>query len=234
TREVEQRNREVAILEERDRIAAEMHDTLGQVLGYLNLKMLTTRQTLSSGKSTQALEELKDMEKAVTAACADVRESILSLRTTVSPERGLMATLADFLHRYSEQTGLKVELSTGGLYHIRFALETEIQLLRIIQEALTNVRKHAQATRAWLEVRRNGQEINFVVGDDGQGFDPRSIQRSPGQRFGLQIMKERAEQTGGCLAIVSSPGNGTHIVISLPRTALEGDCDGTYQRAPGG
>jgi len=234
TREVQQRNREVAILEERERIAAEMHDTLGQVLGYLNLKVLTARQTLSAGKADRALNELKDMEKAVTAACADVRESILSLRTTVSPEQGLLATLPDFLDRYSEQTGLKVELTTGGLDHVRFQFESEIQLMRIVQEALANVRKHARATRAWLHVTEGEQEIIFVVGDDGQGFDPGSVQQGPGHRFGLQIMKERAERTGGRLEVASTPGRGTRLVISVPKTALEGEWNGAYQRAPGG
>lgn len=223
TREVQQRDREVAILEERERIAAEMHDTLGQVLGYLNLKVLTARQTLSAGKAERALNELKDMEKAVSGACADVRESILSLRTTVSPERGLLATLPDFLDRYSEQTGLKVELITRGLDQVRFQLESEIQLMRIIQEALANVRKHARASRAWLHVAECDGYISFVVGDDGQGFDPVSVQQDPGHRFGLQIMKERAERTGGRLEVTSTPGRGTTVMISVPQTALEGE-----------
>ncbi|MDP2935133.1 MAG: sensor histidine kinase [Dehalococcoidia bacterium] len=223
TREVEQRNREVTILEERERLAGEMHDTLGQVLAYVNLKVLTATQTLSSGMTDKALGELKDMEKAVTAACADVRESILSLKTTVNEKKGLLATLPDFLVRYSEQTGLKVELSTGGLENARFALETEIQLLRIVQEALANVRKHARATRAWLNITGGPKEITFVVGDDGQGFDPASIQQNPGNRFGLQIMKERAERTGGRLEVASSPGQGTRVVINVPRAALEGE-----------
>lgn len=223
TREVEQRNREVAILEERERLAGEMHDTLGQVLAYVNLKVLTATQTLSSGMTDKALGELKDMEKAVTGACADVRESILSLKTTVDEKRGLLATLPDFLDRYSEQTGLKVELSTGGLEDTRFALETEIQLLRIVQEALANVRKHARATRAWLNITGSPKEITFVVRDDGQGFDPASIQQNPGNRFGLQIMKERAERTGGRLEVASSPGHGTRVVINVPRAALEGE-----------
>ena len=222
SREVDQRNREVANPEERERIAAEMHDTLGQVLAYLNLKTLTTSQALKSGKTEMAQHELKDMEKATTDACADVRESILSLRTTVTPELGLVATLAGFLVRYSEQTGLKVEFNTGGMEAIRFSLETEMQLLRIIQEALTNVRKHARATRAWVSVTETRSEICFTVGDDGQGFDPESIQEGPGHRYGLQIMRERAEKTGGQFAVGSSPGDGTRVVVRLPKTALGG------------
>lgn len=223
SREVEQRNRELAILEERDRIAAELHDTLGQVLAYLNLKALAARQALSLGKTAHAQNTLLDMEKATNSACADVRESILSLRTTVSAERGLVAALSDFLGRYSEQTGLRVELNTGGLDQIRFDLETELQLLRIIQEALTNVRKHARASRAWVSLTDAGSGISIIIGDDGQGFDPRSIKQGPGHRFGLQIMRERAEKAGGTLAVGSSPGDGTRVVIRLPKTALEGE-----------
>ncbi len=234
SREVEQRNREVAILEERDRIAAEMHDTLGQVLAYLNLKALSTHQALAAGKADLAQKALRDIEKATGEACADVRESILSLRTTVTPERGLAETLSDFLARFSEQTGLSVKLSTGELDGVRFSLETEMQVLRIIQEALTNVRKHAKASRAWVTISENENEISFIVGDDGQGFDPRGIQQGPGHRFGLQIMKERAERTGGRLSIGSSPGDGTRIVVSLPKTAREGGSNGAYQCAPGG
>lgn len=234
TKEVEQRNRELAILEERDRLAAELHDTLGQVLGYLNLKTLTTRNALSAGKSAQAMEQLKDIEKAVNAACADVRESILSLRTTVTQDKGIVQSMSEFLERYSEQTGLNVDFSTGGLDGIRFPLETELQLLRIIQEALTNVRKHARASLAWLHIKEGKQAITFTVGDNGEGFMVRAPKKGPRHRFGLQIMRERTERIGGQLTIISTPGNGTRVLIKLPKTALGGEGDGAYQCASGG
>jgi signal transduction histidine kinase len=234
TQEIEQRNRDLAILEERDRLAREMHDGLAQILGYLNLKVLATEQMLSAGKTPQAREELQRMEKAVQGACADVREAILSLRTTISPQKGLVPTLAEFLEQFSDQTGLKVELASAKVEQLSLPLETQFQLLRIIQEALTNVRKHAQATQARVKIEEGPEWVTIKVEDNGQGFDPAPKDQKKGHRFGLQIMRERAEGIGGRLTVQSKPGQGTRIVVKVPRRERNGIDDGTYQRAASG
>jgi signal transduction histidine kinase len=102
-----------------------------------------------------------------------------------------------------------------------FPGDVSIQINRIIQEALTNVRKHAQANRAWVRFAQEGDTVCITVEDDGQGFDPDQLTGEGRQYFGLQIMRERAEGVRGSLELISQPGQGTRVVLRVPRT-LEG------------
>ena len=216
TSEIEQRNREVTILEERDRIAREMHDSLGQVLGYLSLKTLSIEKLLAGGEDARALKELQGMEQAIQGACADVRESILSLRTSPSPQGGLIPVLTEYLDKFSDQTELKTALEVQDGMEAKFAPAVEIQLLRIIQEGLTNVRKHAGARQAVVRFGSDGDRAQITVEDDGRGFEPGEVARRKEGHFGLQTMQERAEGVGGTFEIDSRPGGGTRITVTVP------------------
>jgi signal transduction histidine kinase len=90
------------------------------------------------------------------------------------------------------------------------------QLLRIIQEALTNVRRHSEATEVLINCTQGGEQVCFSIEDDGQGFYPAEVDKERGQRYGLQIMRERAESVGGSLEIDSQPGHGTRVVVWVP------------------
>ena len=214
TREVEQRNREVAILEERDRLAREMHDSLGQVLSYLSLRLMTTEQLLAEGQAEEARAALGKMEAAVEAAVADVRQSILSLRT--GPEGGLVPALHEYLAKFGDLAGLQTEVAVADGEDLPLDPVAQLQLLRIVQEALTNVRKHAQASRARLTLERQGDGIVVMVEDDGKGFDPQAVKRDRGQRFGLLTMEERAQAIGGVLRVDSASGQGTRVTLRVP------------------
>lgn len=207
---------QLAVLEERDRIAREMHDSLAQALGYLSLKAERVSEYLVSGDSEKAMVELERMREAAGFAYADVRESILGLRTTVSAGRGLISTLTEYLRKFSLQNGIAADMTVANGAPLSFTPPVEVQLVRIIQEALTNVRKHASASKVWVAFSADDEEAVISIRDNGKGFDPAGIARIAGHHFGIQTMKERAESVGGKLEIESGPGRGTTVTARVP------------------
>ncbi|MFQ5343584.1 MAG: GAF domain-containing protein, partial [Anaerolineae bacterium] len=207
----------LAVATERERIAREMHDGLAQVLSYVNAKTQAVQEFLQSGQVEPARAQLQQLEEAAQEVYADVREAILGLRTTIGKGRGLFPVLEEYLQRFTEQTGVQTELtSSPEVSAFSFDPRVEIQLVRIVQEALTNVRKHAQADRAWVRFVANGAWAEVTIEDDGRGFDPNNPRRSAWPCFGLQTMRERAEAAGGSLEIASRPGEGTHVRARIP------------------
>jgi signal transduction histidine kinase len=215
--------RHMAVLEERERLAGEMHDSLAQVLGYVHLKAQATKRVLARQDVAKAEEELEDIASLAHEAYLDVREAILGLRETVSPAGGIVGTLKQYLQKFSRQAGIRAELEVQGDGALQFSPDAEVQLVRVIQEALTNVRKHANADRAWIRIGRQNGTIDISIEDNGQGFDP-AILGADGQRFGVRIMRERVETVGGRFEIESSPGNGTKVQICL--ALAEGEDNG--------
>lgn len=206
----------LSIVEERGRIAREMHDGLAQVLGYLNLQVQTLGSLLNQGKTEKLQAELQQMRQAIQTAHADVRENILSLRTTLAQEKGLEAAVREYLTEFDIQTGIETSFTFDVAGDLNLASVAEVQLVCILQEALTNVRKHARARRVDVVMRkedgRNGDQIHLQIADDGVGFVLAGSRRS----FGLQTMHERAESVGGNLYIRSGTGSGTIVECALP------------------
>ena len=206
----------LSIVEERSRIAREMHDGLAQVLGYLNLQVQTLGSLLSQGKVKKLETELLEMRRAVQQAHADVRENILSLRTTLAQDQGLEEAVREYLSEFEIQTGIKTSFSYQAEGDLNLASVAEVQLVCILQEALTNVRKHAQAERVDVSFNKEnhgeGDHVHMLIIDDGVGFVMASSKRS----FGLHTMRERAESVSGSLSINSDSGNGTTIACRLP------------------
>jgi nitrate/nitrite-specific signal transduction histidine kinase len=216
------RVRDLAITEERERIAREMHDSLAQVLGYVITKAQAVQELLKRDQPEKAAAQVGQLSDAARAAYADVREGILALRTSVGTNRDFGAALQEYLERWKEQSGVAATLElqpTGG--HLEgLSPLAELQLLRIIQEALSNVRKHADASSVRVRICNVGEGIEAVVADDGRGFDPSAPARDGHDQqphFGLATMRERAESVGGTLAVQSSPGGGTRVVVHLPK-----------------
>lgn len=209
----------LAIEEERQRIAREMHDSLAQVLAYVNLKAGAVRRLLARGKAAEAEEALAQVEASAQAAYADVREAILGLRAMTHGEgrRGLLPALQTFVDHFSQQSGVAVELQAETSEEmLTLAPDVEVQLVRIIQEALTNVRKHAQATRAVVHLTKTQGGVALAIEDNGRGFPPETGGRPGTPRFGLQIMRERAEALGGTFAVESQPGKGARVTVAVP------------------
>lgn len=213
--------REMAITEERERIAREMHDSLAQVLGYVNTKAQAAQELLRLGQPDRAAAQIGQLAEAARAAYADVREGILGLRTSLGPGRGLLESLRDYLDRWQELSGVAVDFQAipDDSHLPPLPPAAEVQLLRIVQEALANVRKHARATQARVRLRGTNGWLQATVEDDGIGFDPSAPGRGTFPRFGLATMRERAEAVGGTLEIDSAPGRGTRVTLRIPTEA---------------
>ena len=206
----------LSVVEERARIAREMHDGLAQVLGYLNLQVQTLEALQKQGKWETFLSELKNMRESIQIAHADVRENILSLRTTLGHEKGLVPAIIQYLDEFSIQTGINIEFVNRAGDELNLSSIAEVQLVCILQEALTNVRKHAKASHVEVSIsEENGMEADYIkvsILDDGIGFALSESKRS----FGLQTMHERAHSVNGELVVKSTLGKGTHVGCKLP------------------
>jgi len=206
----------LSIIEERSRIAREMHDGLAQILGYLNLQVQTLASLLNQGKSELLQEELTHMRQAIQLANADVRENILSLRTTLADEQSLAQAAKEYLTEFGVQTNILTQFHYQVDGELSLSSVAEVQLVCILQEALTNVRKHAHASQVVVRIEKelvgNSAYIRLSIADDGVGIGPAASKRN----FGLQTMRERAVSAGGSLVITSEPGGGTCIEATLP------------------
>lgn len=209
-----QRLRDLAVAEERVRIAREMHDGLAQVLAYVNAKAQAVREYLGKGNQDQARAQLDQLAVAARDVLTDVREGILALRTQTGPDRGLGETVDAFITRWEDQSGIEGEVEYDP--DLRLSPTVELQLLRIVQEALSNVRKHSGATRAQVELKRVDSRLLVDVRDDGHGFDPEAIRQGDSPRFGLAIMRERAASIGGTIGFDSEPGRGARVHVEVP------------------
>jgi nitrate/nitrite-specific signal transduction histidine kinase len=206
----------LAVLEERERLAREMHDSLAQILGLLHLKL---KDALEHTSDTQAVAAaLGEMVKIADGGYEEVRQSIFGLRNFVSRGLGLVPTLTEYLHEFSAQAGIAVALEIADQPLRPVSPATEVQAVRIIQEALANVRKHAKADQARVRLKGDDAWIEVRIEDNGVGWDHEKL---PGTfHFGLQTMRERAESLGGRLEIDTASGRGTRVTATLPRGGI--------------
>lgn len=204
----------LATVEERERIARDLHDDLGQLLGFLTAKIQAAQELVSTGRSAQAAEELAGLEAASRGLSAQVREAILGLRTSVGPDRPLGRALEEYTAEFGIQAGLRTSYEGDGGAGELLPGSVRYQALRIAQEALSNVRRHASATSVVVALRERGGDLELSVQDDGIGFNPATAAGSG--RFGLKTMSERARAAGGSLEIHSAPGEGTTVLATVP------------------
>jgi PAS domain S-box-containing protein len=207
--------RALAILHEREQLARELHDSLGQVLGYTTLRMEAIRKLIADGEQAAADDQLVQMEHIVADAHADVREYILNLRIAPTDQQPFFSSLQRYLDGFLKNYGIRVDLTTGaGVEDMILSPDAQMQLFRIIQEAFSNARKHGQTDYVQLSFEIAGGMVRTRIQDNGRGFDP---SRAPGEgHFGLRFMRERAESLGGRLQVASMPGEGTCIDVEFP------------------
>ncbi|MEI8332829.1 MAG: sensor histidine kinase [Chloroflexota bacterium] len=208
--------RHAAVLAERDRIAREMHDSLAQVLGVTHLRLRALAMTPAVAVDAAARAETTDLADLAEEAYRDVREAILGLRESSRVDRGLIESLHAFLEKYSRQSGIRAGLETRLEAEPSLAPAAEVQVIRVIQEALTNVRKHSGAQTATVRILGEEAATVFVVEDDGRGFDRFAAAGDPDRGYGLHTMRERMEQIGGTLTVDAEPGRGTRIIARVP------------------
>ncbi len=209
--------RQRAIVEERERIARELHDGMAQLLGYVNTKVMAVRLLLNDGRMDAAKGHLLQLEEAARELFSDLREAILGLRLASANSEGLVTTIREFTEKFNRLNDLSVDLSVDpDLEGLSLSPDCELQVLRIIQEALSNARKHARASQAWIILTQEDGSIELTIGDDGIGFNPGEMADDPRAGFGLTSMRERAQAIGGTISVDSEPFGGTRISLRIP------------------
>ena len=212
------RSEEAAIIEERTRIAREIHDGLAQDLTCLVLKISAAQKLASQGKEKELRKELDEVSGQLRRDLRDVRRTIFALRPLDIETEGFLPALEKFAKEFAQSNEIELQLTVqGDASHLAPKMETA--LFRLTQEALNNVRKHARAKHVWVELTFEEQRAaTLCVRDDGAGFDLEKSLHAARARgsVGLIQMRERAERAGGRFAIKTTPGKGTQIQVELP------------------
>jgi signal transduction histidine kinase len=200
---------ERAALEERSRLAREIHDGLAQHLWFAKLKF----ERLASSVSEEERPLAGEVGHALDAAIVEARQALITMRTSLDADLPLAEMLTRTVDDFGLRSGLGVTFSASTGLPTALPPRQQIELLRIVQEALTNVRKHADATVARVRADVHGRDMTVAISDNGRGFDPAAAQD---RGLGLQGMEERARLLGGTLRITSEPQGGTTIEVILP------------------
>jgi signal transduction histidine kinase len=202
-----------AILAERNRIAREIHDTLAQGFVGVSVQLELTAHLLAQSHVLEASQQVDRTRELVREGLADARRSIWDLRAGDTN-----ATLPMRLTRLVEQSAterLKADVEIGGTYRA-LSPNIENEVFRIVQEALANAVRHSAATRVSLRLRYHPNELTVTVSDNGSGFHATDTSLPAKGHFGLQGMRERANQIGGRLNVKSSPNSGTTVTLAVP------------------
>jgi signal transduction histidine kinase len=201
---------------ERRRLARELHDEIGQALTAVKINL----QSIAQAPGELAAGRLQESLAIVDQALQQVRSLSLDLRPSLLDDLGLVAALRWYLDRQGQRAGLAVEF-VADPPGLRAAAELETACFRVAQEALTNIVRHAQAQRVWVELRQNEAELQMRIRDDGKGFDVAAARQRAvhGASLGLLGMQERVVLLRGLLNIQSEAGLGTTIQVRLPLTA---------------
>ena len=224
-REMETRSKRLAALsarvaraqeEERERIARELHDGLGQALTAIRLDLSAAGRRLG-GDEGGATEYLGKAQRLTEESLDELRRIVFDLRPPALDHLGLVAALESYAREFEQRFKLQVTL-TADEFTSRLPFEVETALYRICQEALTNVSKHANASQVLLRLERDSETVALTVQDDGAGFDAASVLDGSGalRSIGILSMERRAEELGGEFRIESSPGRGTRIRAAMP------------------
>lgn len=208
------REKEMAVSEERNLLAQELHDSIAQSLAFLNIQAQMLQDSLQNGQAGAAREELARIREGIQESYDDVRELLVHFRIRVE-HANLEDAIRSALEKFEGQTGIRTSFSKQG-EALAPPAASLIQILHILQEALSNVRKHARARAVSVELQ-GGSGLAISIRDDGQGFDPETVAERSGACVGIGIMRERAHRIGAHLDVKSAPGQGACVTLTLPR-----------------
>ncbi len=208
------RAQEAAVLEERNRLARELHDSVTQQLFSMTLTAQAARAHLEKNPQRTGMQ-LERLQETAAAALAEMRALIFQLRPPALSDQGLVSALQQHVAVLSKREGLRIELHTTG--DERLARGLEQALYRIVQESLNNVVKHARADYVQVVLMFRSEQVLVQVIDDGQGFEADMPSMSNGRHLGLVSMRERAAEIGGTMELRSAPGQGTEVIVRVPR-----------------
>jgi two-component system NarL family sensor kinase len=220
--------REMAVLEERARLAREIHDTLAQQLTGIVIQ-LEAAQALVSRDPERSLPALASAQELARSALAEARRSVWDLRPAPLSATGLVGAAENEVERFRRRTGIAARLRAEHMAPPpALRPQSEVTLLRITQQALANIAAHSGASRVTVRLRNLGTHVELTVRDNGHGFDTSAL---PLGSFGIVGMAERARIAGGSFQVESVPGRGTTITVDLPVTADAGVDDASPRTA---
>jgi len=206
-----------AALRERERLGRDLHDSIGQVLGYISMQAQAAQKWAAAGNTDKTVPILNRLAEVAQAAHVDVRESIISLRTGVAAEWTFFHALRKYLDHYHTSYGIDTELLIPAeLGTDIFNPEVGVQVMRVIQEAMSNASKHGGAQHVKVVFGKEDDGVKISISDDGSGFNPADLVIEAGQHFGLVFMQERMAQIGGSVSVQSQPGAGTTVLLQVP------------------
>ena len=211
-----------AVMQERERLSRELHDGAAQLVADLLLRLDTIQELVVTDRQHEAKAELERLHEVADEIYEDIGESIAGLRTNVT-ERGLIGALQDYVDQFEERHQIPIRLRTDKVAD-QLSPPAALQIFRFIQEALTNVRKHASAREVIVTLTSTvPEQLNVMIADDGQGFIPDSQRNGKSRPLGLTSMQERIESLGGTFHVNSQPGFGTQITatIRIPQVRRE-------------
>jgi len=204
----------LTIIEERTRIAHELHDSLAQTMASLRFQVRVLDENLRKGEEPAVWHELEMIENNLDEAYAEVRELITHFRAPID-KRGLVPALEHLANRFRNQTGIHIFIQQEWNI-VQLPTSYEVEVLRIIQESLNNIRKHSQAHTVRVILRSTPQgECHILIEDDGVGIDATIDNDTQSDHYGLNIMQERAKRINGEVKIESEPGEGTQITLTF-------------------
>jgi signal transduction histidine kinase len=212
---VASRREELAALEERRRICQELHDGISQDVSALGLRVAAAGEALTIGSTAELRADLGHAADITLQIQKTLREEMIGLWSVSGEEEGaFVPLLRSCLNRFEEQWFIPITVEVADPDDVStIPARVSKQLLRVVQEALSNTRLHAGATRVVVRLRRRGARLRLEIEDDGMGFDRDDV---PASRLGLRIMQERIEQVGGRLEIDSVSGRGTLVCADVP------------------
>jgi signal transduction histidine kinase len=203
---------EKATLNERDRIARELHDSVSQALFFMNIKAKEIEDALQQQR--QPYEEVRELRKAIKISDADVRQHIFNLQIASQADVDFVTVIESYINNFQEQSGIQMELNIKGNFNEKLNNRIKNQLIRIFQEVLWNIRKHSEAGGVRVQLSEENNSFLMTVQDNGKGFNVNDL-REKESSFGLNIVEERAQAIGAELNILSDLGKGTTVTIQL-------------------
>jgi len=210
------KERKLAILDEHERLGRDMHNGLGQTLGYINVQAQAAQTLLAKGETQVVRDSLESLAQAAREAHAELRDYILGLHNPEKTRHDFLGAIQAYLDEFSQVCEIETRFS-GPQDTVPLLPETvEEQVLHIVKEALANIRKHARAQRVELLITFLSNEMVLMISDDGHGFNQKQAPGAQENHFGISIMRERVEQFGGRLEIRSAPEKGTQVLVYIP------------------
>jgi len=203
-----------AVLEERNRMAREIHDTLAQSFVGIALQLQAVGKALPDAPAT-AERHLSLAQNMVSHSLVEARRSVWDLRSQALETNDLATALSETARQMTEGTSVHAEVLVSGNDR-RLSAQIENNVLRIAQEALTNALRHSGANNVAINLKFDASSLDVSIKDDGHGFDVNGVLAATAGHFGLRGMGERVEHIGGCLSLISNPGEGTEVLATIP------------------